>query len=169
MTGAEPSTSPFPSLRTPPTPELSFAVNQGSHNHGEKLRRRWFPSLRHFLTSFSLSFPHRTDKTLFRRLERDVVASSDLPGVSPRSRPPVADARELRRPTVVNEPLVRFVPFSSSSRSKPHTKRLPVAQDRASSARPQPCAVAHRRLRRACRRSPVHATLAARSPVDSPD
>jgi hypothetical protein len=84
----------------------------------------------------------------------------------PRSQPPVADARELHRSTAISEPLVSSAPSFSSSWSRPHSKRSPVAQDRANSG-DAPATRRHLRPSAATRRS--GATPADRSVTNGPD
>jgi hypothetical protein len=85
---------------------------------------------------------------------------------SPRSHPPVADARELRRPIVANEPLLRSASSFSSSWSKLHSKRSPVARDRANSSE---APASRRRLRPSAAACRSRATLAVHRETDAPD
>jgi hypothetical protein len=85
---------------------------------------------------------------------------------SPRSHLQVADARELRRPIVANEPLVRSASSFSSSWSKPHSKQSPVARDRANSG---DAPASRRRLRPSAASCRSRATPAVHRETDAPD
>jgi hypothetical protein len=120
-----PRSSFGPFARRPDARTLLLPVNRAAVRRlqAEQLGCRQLPpqSVLPSLSSFPRC-PHRITGTAPRRPEAPNRGRNPLPGERPCSRLPLFAARRLHPATAVNNPLVSFAPFFSSSRSKPPQK-----------------------------------------------